>query len=150
MKILIADDSQVMRQIVQRTVWQVHLPHSCTSTQRRSWWLHRPSPGVGLPTARGMARSEAVRRRARALHRAIRPTLVTVDAALDDEAADRARNVTDALAAAWAVVAPCVNPADLAAHLDRLGHLDAIAVRGARRTGDPGTVSGPGYLVGRW
>jgi len=105
--------------------------------------------GTGVPAARRMASPEEARRRARALHRATRPTLVAVDAALDDEAADWARNVTDALAAAatWAVVGACVKPADLAAHLDRLGHLDAIAVRGARRTGDPGTVLGLGYPV---
>jgi hypothetical protein len=73
-----------------------------------------------------------------------------VDAPLEDAAADWARQVVDALEAhsVWAVVDARVKPADLAAHLDRLGRVDALAVYGARQTIDPGTVLSLGYPVG--
>jgi hypothetical protein len=76
------------------------------------------------------------------MHRADVAHIVVVDAPLDGESAEWAKDIADSIGATqvWAVVDATRKTADLADHLDRLGPVDALVVERADVTRDPASV----------
>lgn len=104
--------------------------------------LAGPSTYGSVHSARRVTGPADARRRAPRMQRADVPTVVAVDAPLEDGAADWARDVARSLGATavWAVVDATRKSADVAAHLELLGAVDALVVRATAATGDPASV----------
>jgi len=105
--------------------------------------------GTGVHASRRITGPTDARRRALRLHARPVPTLVAVDAPLDDDGAAWARDIAAELGASavWALVEASRKTPDLRTHLDGLGRVGAIAVRGAARSADPASVLGLGVPV---
>ncbi|MGN6331548.1 MAG: hypothetical protein ACTHOD_07835 [Motilibacteraceae bacterium] len=101
--------------------------------------LAGPSTYGSVHSARRVTGPADARRRAPRLQRADVPTVVAVDAPLEDGSADWARDVVGGIGATavWAVVDATRKSADVAAHLELLGRVDALVVRATAATGDP-------------
>lgn len=101
--------------------------------------LAGPSTYGSVHSARRVTGPADARRRAPRLQRADVPTVVAVDAPLEDAAGDWARDVVSGIGATavWAVVDATRKSADVAAHLELLGRVDALVVRATAATGDP-------------
>src|SRR5690606_14788304 len=102
-----------------------------------------------VPAARRIGGPVEARRKVGALHRASTPVVVAIDAPIDEDGPEWAREVADALDAVtvWAVAEATCKTADLADQLDRLGRIDALALRHARRSADPASVLALGLPV---
>jgi hypothetical protein len=98
--------------------------------------------GTGVTAARRVTGPADAERRARSMHRADVAHVVVVDAPLDGESAEWARDIADSLGATqvWAVVDATRKVGDLADHLHRFGAVDALVVDRADVTRDPATV----------
>jgi hypothetical protein len=98
--------------------------------------------GTGVTAARRVTGPADAEHRARRMHRADVAHIVVVDAPLDGESAEWAKDIADSIGATqvWAVVDATRKTADLADHLDRLGPVDALVVERADVTRDPASV----------
>ncbi|MGN6686694.1 MAG: hypothetical protein ACTHK1_04070 [Actinomycetales bacterium] len=103
----------------------------------------------GLTAARRLIGPEDARRKLRAIRRNPHPTVVAVDAGMEEGAPEWAREVADVLEAdaVWAVVDATTKTNDAAGQLRRLAPVQALLVRNARRTSDPGSVLALGVPV---
>ncbi len=101
-----------------------------------------PVPVSGVDESSRLSGPADALRQAGRLRAANAPNLVVVDAPMDATAGPWARSVTDALCptAVWAVVDATRKTADTAAHLDRFGPVNALAVHGTADTADPACV----------
>lgn len=101
--------------------------------------LAGPSTYGSVHAARRITGPADAQRRALRLRRADVPTVVAVDAPLEEGAADWAHEVLEGLgvSAVWAVVDATRKNADVAAHLDLVGGVDALVVRATAVTADP-------------
>jgi hypothetical protein len=104
--------------------------------------LAGPSTYGSVHSARRVTGPADARRRAPRLQRADVPTVVAVDAPLEDGSADWARDVVGSIGATavWAVVDATRKSADVATHLELLGRVDALVVRATAATGDPASA----------
>jgi hypothetical protein len=105
--------------------------------------------GTGVHAARRITGAADAERRARRMHRADVAHVVVVDASLDGDGAEWAREIADSVGATqvWAVVDATRKVGDLADHLDRLGGVDALVVQRSEITRDPASVLDLGVPV---
>jgi hypothetical protein len=98
--------------------------------------------GTGITAARRVTGPADAERRARRMHRADVAHVVVIDAPLDGESAEWAKDIADSLGATqvWAVVDATRKVGDLADHLAGLGPVDALVIERADVTRDPASV----------
>jgi hypothetical protein len=105
--------------------------------------------GTGVHAARRVTGPADAERRARRMHHADVAHVVVVDAPLDGDSAEWAKEIADSVGATqvWAVVDATRKVGDLADHLDRLGGVDALVVQRPEVTRDPASILDLGVPV---